>query len=254
MKYLAIATVAFTFGLGACDSGGGGSSPPGSIVAEWRLTPTDCGTERVATIKAYLMRGGQVLDPPVEATRACADASDEGTVELTDVKVGTYTVVVEGWTANEGPEFPDGRAIYEYIFDGVKVTSNNETRTGQETLKKKPARLRVKWKFEDGNMCGENGTSEVNVELFDGTTPIVNGQQRVPCTATIVDDTEGSPFDGKDGVLFDAVDAERNILILATGYNDAGDKVREGQTDPGSPLFLMAGVDETAEILLAPIQ
>ncbi len=261
MKYLTIASMIFSFGLVACDSGGGGTAPPGSILAQWTIKPTSCGAEHITLIKARVLRGNETQN---EATPLGCVESDKldfpdpvtvedgaGKIVIDPVDAGTYTLIVEGWT--DPSSDPDGnplpaRAIYQAIIESVKVSSGAQTSVPEERLLLKPARLHVAWAFSDAKWCGTNETETVKVELFEGSAPVGNPQE-VACSATVIDPVEGSMFDGKEGVLFDDITPEKTYGILVTGYNASSEAVREGQGD----ITLYAGTEKSVEVELSPL-
>ncbi len=234
LRHAATAGLALFVGA-AC---GDDPAVPGALAVKWTHGPTPtCGSRNVATIEARAYQRGEEI---ASAEAPCPEAERRGTVEIPELKPGTYDVEVEGFNG-------EGKGTYLAKAPRVSVKEAETTETAELLLAEKPARLRVDW-LPPGGKCATAGITDVEVSLTynAGTSAILEVQTEVPC-----DNVFTSPDDPAvqlAGVLLTDLTPNPDVVVFVYGKNAGGDRIAQGQAGPRA---VNSGDDEAIVIDLA---
>lgn len=164
-------------GLALASCGPEGAEDPGSIRVTWRLGGKSCADLGVVTVRASVRdsKEDEVLDPL--PTFPCPDGT--AGVALGGVPPGTYTLVLEGITA-------DGHPYYQGTRTGVRVESGKETTVSPAVnLELKKSEVLLNWEFPLGTgQCHGNQVVRVEVSVFDSTSSTVVANAH-PCVLPV---------------------------------------------------------------------
>ena len=189
---------------------------PGGVDARWTLSPNNCETLHLATVRARLKLGDEVI---AEATGPC---QDDGSHALAEILPGTYTLVIEGLNSDETP-----RATYIATQEGVKVLEEQVTESEELRLVEKFGRIHVRWAFDSPLQCVDVGAAEIHVQVIDGSNQEV-GDARVPCANTFTDSEDGQT---KSGLLISDLKSAADLVVLVDAYDADQSKILTGMVD-----------------------
>lgn len=195
---------------------------PGSIVARWTHGPTPtCGTRGVTSIEARAIRNGEEV---ASATGDCPTDARRGSVEIPELRIGTYDVEIEAFNA-------EGRGTYLARGTRIAVREGEATETPELRMEEKPARLTVDW-ILPGGRCATAGVDKVEVSLTynAGTSANVEREVEVPCDNVF--DSPADPGTNVPGVLIADLPPNPDVIIFIYGKNAAGARISQGQEGP----------------------
>lgn len=186
-SWVAIAVVGLATGcVVRGDKDGEPEDTTGSVDISWQMGPSGCEASGITEVEVSI--GG------VGGTYPC---EDEAATLL--VPGGTYDLTLLGLDAGGEPRFGGESA-------GVSVHGGSTTTVPTIVLGALPATLEVSWRFENGDLCANNGVEDVEAFLFDDQD-VVQATLAAPCN-------EGS-------LLLEDIDAGTYTLLL-NGNDAAG--------------------------------
>ncbi len=201
-------------GLALASCGSEGVEDPGSIRVTWRFGGKSCADLGVTTVRASVRdsKGGEVLDPL--PTFPCTDGT--AGVALEGVPPGTYTLVLDGITA-------DGHPYYQGTRTGVRVESGKETTVSPAVnLELKKSEVLLNWEFPLGTgQCNGNQVVQVEVSVFDSTSSTVYESPH-PCVLP----AETYP---DLGVLIGDLRGNEELTFLLYGLNGQSQRTHHGE-------------------------
>lgn len=170
MKQLSIFT-SLVLGLTAVASVGCGNShrpdPPGTVTLSWAIGGTTCTATGVAMVEISLLTAEAV---ETTTTVPC----QLGTVDVSNILPGLYTVKVDGYIA--------GQAVPSYTgtLPEVEVRSGAVTIVPRIQMSESPGGLDVTWKFHDGSLCAFAGVDTINLNVWDSHSNLIK-EEKLPC-------------------------------------------------------------------------
>jgi len=188
----------------------GSDEQDGQVQVDWLVGSAGCDASEITTIEVTV--GTDTED------FACGD----GTATLT-APVGTYDVQLQGLDA-------DGIARYGGDGGSVTVYSDQTSTVPTVVLSSLPATLTTIWYFQNAHLCGANGVSDVEINLFDADDTL-KGTITSACddgTATLTDLEAGA------------------YALLALGRDATGQEIYSGT----SQITLLRGDDAQIEVQL----
>jgi hypothetical protein len=218
--------------LAACGGDGGGSI----MQFQWKLgAGVTCGEDAIVQIRATLTNA-QTKKLARAATNFDCGLATGG--KLNGVSPGTYTLLLEGYTAGAT------KASYTATITGAIVKPTDKTtelgvvrlaKIPDETI---PSALRIQWPFMNGLGCEANGIKDVRItawrskRFLEHDKTYACGSQRTdlllpPGTYSII--LEGITADGslgvdaqKDDVTNPPADANPIVIQLTEAVGPAG--------------------------------
>lgn len=211
--------VAALFFVGGC---GDDTVKPGGLQVRWTQGPlATCGSRHLVTVeaRAYLKN---VEQGSVEST--CPSADRSGALILEELTPGNYTVLVEGFDA-------DGKGVYLGTAERVAVKEGKTTTTTEIELVQKPVRLNVRWTPPSGRCAGDDVDEvEVNVYKDAGTNTQLAATDAGLCDAETPNPDD--PGDDLAGLIFEGLDPNDDVVVIAYGLDAQGNKIAKAQSDP----------------------
>jgi len=141
-------------------TGCGAEAGAGSVRVFWVVAGSTCSDAGVASVRIFVedSEGTSVVSRPI--VQSCANGL-EGVV-VRDVPAGSWTVRIEGLDV-------EARTFLEGTRGDVQVGSGRETKVSPAIqLSLISSRVRLVWKFENGDLCSTNGVDWVEVNVFKG--------------------------------------------------------------------------------------
>lgn len=200
--------------LALASCGSEGTEDPGSIRVTWRFGGKTCADLGVVTVRASVRdsKGKDALEPT--PTFPCSDGTVGVVIE--DVPPGTYTLILEGMTA-------EGHPYYQGTRTGVRVESGKETTVSPTiNLELKKSEVLLNWEFPSGTgFCNGNGVVQVEVSAFDSTSSTVYADVH-PCILP----AETYP---DNGVLISGLRGNEELTFLLYGLNKSAQRTHHGE-------------------------
>lgn len=144
--------------LGVSALVGGGCGEPvealqdGAVEVRWEVGPLGCAAAEIERVEVRLQRG----ERSYRQALPCAD----GEALLEGVEPGKYELVALGFGSSE-------RAVFSSKTRRLSVAAERVTATDRLRLSARTAALKVRWSFENGALCANNGVDEVDISIYD---------------------------------------------------------------------------------------
>ena len=194
---------------------------PGGLLVRWTQGPlATCGSRHLVKLesRAYLkdvLRG--------TGTSSCPAADNTGSMVIEELPPGNYKVVVEAFDA-------DDNGVYLGTIDKVGVKEGLSTTTAEIELTQKPVRLNVTWTTPTGK-CAASPIQKVAVSVYinAGTNFILADSATGVCEAESPDPDD--PSQPLAGLVFDGLEPNDDVVVIAYGLDASGNKIAKGQTE-----------------------
>jgi len=225
-------------GAGAGDAEVVDASASGSVVARYTLAPGTCADSNLAQVRARVY--GDADEVLEEATLPCETT---GAVTVEGVPAGVWTVVVDGLSDEAAP-----RATHYAVQASVLVPSGGQVETSTLTLTLRPATLHVRWVFENGLPCVDNGISWVELTVLDTGNNVVQGPASGACDVTFVDPVDGTT---RSGVLVGGLTPGEAFDVVVRGFASLEEPVEQLGTVTSQ--VLAPGEHRIVNVMLSPV-
>jgi hypothetical protein len=158
-----------------------------------------CDEAGISTVTVALADGsGDVV--------AAQDAScASGRIDLNDVPVGIYRVVVVGFDA-------EGFAAYEGEAEDIRITEGLESGPWAVRMSPRPAAIGVTWYFTGGRLCTAYDVIDVAVHLYRADAEVFAGSSECADGVVDIDELDAGVYD----VLVEGFDRTGMPLYAAT--------------------------------------
>jgi len=218
MRRTLLLLVAALFLFGAC---GDDAVKPGGLLVRWTQGPlATCGSRHLVKVEARAYLKNELQGT---SESSCPAADRTGALVIEELTPGNYTVIVEAFDA-------DDQGVYQGTAEKVGVKEGKSTTTSEINLVQKPVRLNVTWTPPTGRCAGDDVDDvEVNVYMDAGTDTQLADAITDVCEAESADPDD--PSQTLAGVVFDGLDPNDDVVVIAYGLDDKGNKIAKGQTD-----------------------